>query len=75
MSDEQQHPEVERLQEDGLFHTDPAYRMKVEMTARWIEQTRAALAAEGFDGAFADRIINRILYGQPNGERARRQCP
>lgn len=66
-----QHPEIDRLQADPQYSSDPAYKVEVDVLRRMIVSFEAALDAEGIEGAWRDRIVNRLLYGQPNGARAR----
>jgi len=68
------HPELQRLRTDVSYHTTPAYRIQVDTMAKMMESMTEALRQEGFDGAFAERIMSRALYGDPNGAKIRAEA-
>lgn len=70
-----EHPEISRLKADPTYQTDAAYHQQVDSLAVTIVQVQKALAAEGIDGAWAERIVSRVLYSDPNGERVRATAP
>ena len=72
--DQYTHPELDRLMADPSYDTVPAYRVQVETMRRMMHSMTLALAAEGWNGAFAERIISRTLYGDPNGAKIRAEA-
>lgn len=66
-----EHPEITRLRANPIYFTDAGYHQQVDGLERTIVQIQKALEAEGITGAWAERILSRVLYSQPNGERAR----
>ena len=39
--------------------------------SRWVKATQAAMRDEGITGPLAERVINRLVYGDPLGHTAR----
>jgi hypothetical protein len=67
------HPEVQELASDPLYLTDAAYHMEVKWLRQTLRRLYEAMACEAVPGVQQERIVSRMLYGRPDGTRARRE--
>lgn len=66
-----EHPELSALASDPMYLTDPGYYAEVERLRGLLRRLGEAMADEGISHPIQERIINRLLYGHPDGARAR----
>ena len=56
-----------RLVDRRLYNTDAMYHAEVRRFQHLLDITRMAMEDEGVDPRVIDRVLNRIVYGVPDG--------
>lgn len=68
-----EHPEVLELASDSRYIEDPTYRLEVKWLRHMLSRLYEAMTEEAVSSVQQERIVDRMLYGRPDGERARRE--
>jgi hypothetical protein len=61
------HPEVRRLMSQPEYERDAGYRLAAEHLAMFLRMLYRACSDEGLDVRATTRIVNRTVYGDPDG--------
>lgn len=61
------HPVIDRLVRDPQYVTDPGYRLGADHLRLFLAGLLRALDAEQVDADLRRRLVNRMLYGEPEG--------
>jgi hypothetical protein len=67
MSHEEVTHRLNRLVDPQCFRDDAQYVAQVHIFRNWLIQAEMAMEDEGVDHAVARRVINRMVFGCPNG--------